>query len=251
VDETKFGIIGRVIVAVLVTALPIGMLFFLLFKNGINPFDLNAFIADPILISPSSTNVAIDISKIKTARADSLKNIVWAFGSTFGLFFAVVGIVNSIYRTEQKDREIQQTRRATDSDLFSNAVTKLGAKEPEIQVGGLYELEFLAKLDLDNKKTDASLPIVIKQTLANFIRLKSKLQTSAEKSAVETALVIISNSFSKVSNSKDKNESDLGEYDLLNLSGVTFNNYKFPTEMNLNDIDFSGSVFLDCTLNRG
>ncbi len=241
----NFKIIPLVIVTVLILAVPMGLFFYLLASNGLNPLDIQSFVPKETELSPLDMESESTIAKIKSLRADSLKNLVWAFGSILGVFIAVVGVVNSVYRTEQKDKEIEQTRRIADSDLYSSAVEKLGSQEPEIQIGGLYELEFLAKLDLKNNETDDTLPIAIKQTIANFIRLKSRIDDSVKRSAIETAAIVLSKTFSEVPNSEKEISSEI---DLLNLREAKFLKYKFPNEMSFKNFDLTDATFQSCNL---
>ena len=224
--------------------------------NGVNPLNLRSFIPNTPLLTPQDGSEAHErIAKIKSSRADAMRNVIWGFASLFGIIFAIVGIFNSIHRTQQKDLDLSHeensqlaARRIADSDLFSSGVTKLGAPEPEIQVGGLYELEFLAKADLENSLTDASFPIAIKNTIASFIRLKSSTE-DADRSALQTAAIVLSRTFANLhnfSNASGDHENDFD--DRLNLRGANFSTFNFPSGMNFRNIDLTGADFSSARL---
>ena len=131
-SNVKLGILTKVSIVTVIACLLFGLLLLLLSRNSINPVNLRSFIPDEVLISPMEDLTALaEVAKIKTLRADALRNIVWAFGSSLGLFLALIGVVNSIHRTQQKDQEIvnqraseKAERRVADSNLFSNGVTR-------------------------------------------------------------------------------------------------------------------------------
>lgn len=242
------GYVKSLLLSMIVASIVVLVFLILLFCNGVNPFDIDHFIPNEIDTVSKKLQDVLDVERNKSLRADSLRNVAWAYGAIAGLYFAVVGIFNSIYRTHQKEVELQQSRRIADSELFSNAVKKLGEAEPEIQIGGLFELDFLAKLDIGNPNSDDSLPIAIKNTIASFIRIKSNLKKEDEKAAIEIAAVILSRTFNEISNREIKTEEMNDETFLLNLRGAKFRNCQFPSEMKFSDFDLTSSEFSNCNL---
>lgn len=133
-----------------------------------------------------------------------LRNLVWLFGSIFGGSLAVLGFVNAIHRTQQKDRELDANRRSVDAEIFAKSVEQLGHDEMAISLGGLYSLENLARsaqalpLDTDNQAYLNSLL----ETLAAYIRMRAPILPEEEQSEddkvaadIEAAVRIISRTF--------------------------------------------------------
>ena len=155
------------------------------------------------------------LNKYNDNAAEILRNIIWTIGFLFGGFLAVLGFMNSIHRTQQKDWELEAERyktiadqssrnRQIDSEIFAKSVEHLGHEKQAVRLGGLYALENLARsakarpLDEDNKAYLLSLLETFSACVREYAPIPSTITMSSNNEVsldASAAIQIISRTF--------------------------------------------------------
>ncbi len=162
------------------------------------------------------------ITKYTPNPASTMRDIVWLVGSVIGGSLAILGFVNALHRTQQKDLEIAQKdlelkllekkskderisqRRQTDTEIFARSVEQLGHEEQAIRLGGLYSLENLARTARERTESTNNYAFLnsLLETLSAFVRMSAPIPPKDEQheddrvaTDVEAAIRIISRTY--------------------------------------------------------
>ena len=207
-------------------------------------------------------------------KAEILRSLIWSLGLLFGSIFALVGLANSLHRTQQKDediaqknkdiaqkdREIQIAIRTADSNIFARSVEHLAHKSEAIRLGGLYAIENLARnakarpMDEENIAWLRSLL----ETIAAFIRIRAIIPDNYDPSAedhedtlenaktdedVTAAMRIIARTFDGPSRKKIDNPD-------IDLQNCYLPRLNMPNNADLSNIIFNESVLYKAKLSK-
>lgn len=211
----------------------------------------------------------LGLNKNNKGAAEVLRNIIWTIGFLLGGWLGVLGFVNAIHRTQQKDLEIEQKdrelklaeksvkderiakRRQIDTEIFARSINQLGHVKQEVRLGGLFSIETLALTASKRKKTTNNKAFLnsLLETLAAFVRMSTPIPPQNEQGKddrvatdVEAAIRIISRTFKQDLREKIKAVIDLRDCYLPKL--------EMPKVSDMQGFDLMNSVLSGASLNN-
>jgi uncharacterized protein YjbI with pentapeptide repeats len=177
-----------------------------------------------------------------TDPAEDLRNLLWSLSFIGGALAAIIALINALRRT-------RMMRREQDSEIFAKAVEQLGHQSREVRLGAIYALESLMRLDFRSPARDGMMGRQIGETLAAYVRERSRVESRGQPSTEETSerhsdrlWIDIEAAVSALSRSwpfdiRTNSFSEPG----IDLSGAQLQALRLPKHTDLRGINFSGA----------